>query len=135
MQYMKYILIISTLLPFLLLLLDMYGNSFDSHFSDKTKTKLRVKDNSILRKIVPIKEKDLVSKDGVTYGHRYFLIIRALPLVIYFLLLILIFPLSIVNCFIEFIPNAVMIVISVSLVGYYIIHELIISICSQGLHL
>ena len=113
----------------------MWGNNFDAHFSDKTKEKLRVKDNSFLRKVIPFKEKDYVTKNGFVYGPRYFLKIRAIPLFAYSLLILVLLPLAIINIFVEFIPLVVAFVLSVILMSYIILHEVIISICSQGLNI
>lgn len=132
---MKYYLIFALILPYHFLILDMRGNNFDCAFSDKTKEKLRVKDNSFLRKVIPFKEKDYVSKDGVVYAHRYFLKIRAIPLFTYSLLFLILFPIFIVNIFIEFIPFKVGLAITIILVCYIILHEVIISFCSQICHL
>ena len=122
-------------MPYFFLIFDMWGNSFDAHFSDKTKEKLRVNDNSFLRKVIPFKEKDYVTKNGYVYGHRYFLKIRAIPLFIYSLLVLVLLPLAIINIFIEFIPLVVAFIFSVILLSYIILHEIIISICSQGLNI
>ena len=132
---MKYFLLFSLIMPYFFLILDMWGNSFDAHFSDKTKEKLRVKDNSFLRKVIPFKEKDYVTKNGYVYGHRYFLKIRAIPLFIYSLLVLVLLPLAIINIFVEFIPLVVAFIFSVILLSYIILHEIIISICSQGLNI
>ncbi len=132
---MKYLLLFSLIIPYFFLVLDMWGNNFDAHFSDKTKEKLRVKDNSFLRKVIPFKEKDYVTKNGFVYGHRYFLKIRAIPLFAYSLLILVLLPLAIINIFVEFIPLVVAFVLSVILMSYIILHEVIISICSQGLNI
>lgn len=132
---MKYFLLFSLIIPYLFLILDMWGNSFDAHFSDKTKEKLRVKDNSFLRKVIPFKEKDYVTKNGCVYGHRYFLKIRAIPLFVYSLLMLILLPLAIINIFKEFIPLVVAFVFSIVLLSYIILHEVIISICSQWLEI
>lgn len=122
-------------MPYFFLILDMWGNNFDAHFSDKTKEKLRVKDNSFLRKVIPFKEKDYVTKNGIVYGHRYFLKIRAIPLFVYSLLILVLLPLAIVNIFMEFIPLVVELIFSIILLSYIILHEVIISICSQWLNI
>ena len=132
---MKYFLLFSLIMPYFFLIFDMWLNSFDAHFSDKTKEKLRVNDNSFLRKVIPFKEKDYVTKNGYVYGHRYFLKIRAIPLFIYSLLVLVLLPLAIINIFIEFIPLVVAFIFSVILLSYIILHEIIISICSQGLNI
>lgn len=115
--------------------MDMWGNNFDAHFSDRIKDKMRVKDKSFLRKIIPFKEKDYITKDGVVYGRRYFLKFRAIPLFVYTILLIILLPITLINIFIVFIPNDVMLFISILLFAYIILHEVIIGICSQILHL
>lgn len=132
---MKYYLLFSILCPFSSLVFDMWRNSFDAHFSDKTKKKLRVSDDSFLRKVIPFKEKDYVTKDGIVYGHRYFLKIRAIPLFVYSIFLLISLPLVIINIFVEFIPFIVELITSIVLITYIILHEIIISTCSQGLHI
>ncbi len=49
-------------MPWTLYFLDLLGNNFDAHFSKETLNKLRVKDNSILRKIIPLKEGNIIKK-------------------------------------------------------------------------
>ena len=132
---MKYFFLFSLIIPYFFLALDMWGNNFDAHFSDKNKEKLRVNDNSFLRKVIPFKEKDYIAKNGIVYGHRYFLKIRAIPLFVYSLLILVLLPLAIINIFLEFIPIVVSLIFSIILLSYIILHEVIISICSQGLNM
>lgn len=122
--------------PWIMNLSDLLGNNFDAHFSDETKRKLRVPDNSFLRKIIPIKEGDGVHRDGTPRLHRYFLYPRALALFIQSIILILgLIALAIHFLFVPFIPDSAFFIIGLTSFCIWAIYISIINIASQGLHL
>ena len=115
---------------------DLFGNNFDAHFSDDTKRKLRVKDDSFFRKIIPLKEGRRFNKKGVQYGYRYFLYPRVLALFIQSIIVLLgLIALAIHFLFLAFIPDSVFFVIGLTSLGIMAIYKSIINIASQVLHL
>jgi hypothetical protein len=120
--------------PWLMYLSDLFGNNFDAHFSDDTKRKLRVPDNSFLRKIIPLKEGD-VNRDGTPRLYRYFLYPRALALFIQSIILLLgLIALAIHLLIVPFIPDLVFIIVGLTLYVIFAIYISIVNIASQ-LHL
>lgn len=121
--------------PWLFYLSDLLGNNFDAHFSEKTRNKLRVKDNSFLKKLLPLKEGDIV-KNGHICGHRYYLYPRVLAVFIQTIILLLGIVLLIIQLLvIPFIPNVVFWIVGGSSLGIWGIYTLTINIVSQGLHI
>ena len=120
--------------PWVMYLDDLFGNHFDECFSDETKRKLRVKDNSFLRKIIPIKE-GKVLRHGV-WCYRYFLYPRALALFIQSIVLLLgLIALAIHLLIVPFIPDLVFFIIGLTSFVIFAIYISIINTASQGLHL
>lgn len=121
--------------PWVMYLSDLLGNNFDAHFSDDTKRKLRVPDNSFLRKIIPITEGD-VNRDGTPRLYRYFLYPRALALFIQSIILLLgLIALAIHLLIVPFIPDLAFFIIGLTSFVIFAIYISIINIASQGLHL
>lgn len=121
--------------PWIMYLSDLFGNNFDAHFSDDTKRKLRVPDNSFLRKIIPIKEGGF-NRDGTPRLYRYFLYPRALALFIQSIILLLgLIALAIHLLIVPFIPNSVFLIVGLTLLVIFAIYMSIINTVSEGLHL
>ena len=121
--------------PWIMYLSDLFGNNFDAHFSDETKRKLRVPDNSFLRKIIPIKEGG-INRDGTPRLYRYFLYPRALALFIQSIIVLLGLIASAIHfLFVPFIPDSVFFIIGITSFAIFAIYTSIINIASQGLHL
>lgn len=121
--------------PWIMYLSNLLGNNFDAHFSDDTKRKLRVPDNSFLRKIIPIKEGG-VNRDGTPRIYRYFLYPRALALFIQSIILLLgLIALAIHLLIVPFIPDLVFFIIGLTSFVIFAIYISIINIASQVLHL
>ena len=120
--------------PWIMYLSDLFGNNFDAGFSENTKRKLRVKDDSFLRKIIPIKE-GKVFKYGTWY-YRYFLYPRAFALFIQSIILLLgLIAFAVHFLFVPFIPDPVFLVVGLTLLVIFAIYISIINIASQGLYL
>ena len=120
--------------PWVMYLSDLLGTNFDAHFSDETKRKLRVPDNSFLRKIIPIKE-GKVLRYGV-WCYRYFLYPRALALFIQSIILLLgLIALAIHLLIVPFIPDLVFSIIGLTSLVIFVIYISIINTASQVLHL
>ena len=123
------------ILPWISYFLDLLGNNFDAHFSEQTLKRLRVKDNSFLRKIIPLKEGDII-KNGEVYGHRYYLYTRVIPLFIQSILLIVgLIILAINLIFVAFLPDFILGIIGGILHILCLIYTAIINILSQGFHI
>lgn len=121
--------------PWIMYLSDLFGNNFDACFSENTKRKLRVPDNSFLRKIIPIKEGG-VNRDGTPRIYRYFLYPRALALFIQSIILLLgLIALAIHLLIVPFIPDSVFLIIGLTSFVIFAIYISIINIASQMLHL
>ncbi len=121
--------------PWVMYLSDLLGNNFDACFSDETKRKLRVPDNSFLRKIMPITEGD-VNRDGTPRLYRYFLYPRALALFIQSIILLLgLIALAIHLLIVPFIPDLVFFIIGITSFVIFAIYIFVINTASQGLHL
>ena len=138
--YLKDVAIIMYLIglvgPWMMYLSDLFGNNFDAHFSDETKRKLRVRDNSFLRKIIPIKEGKIFNKKGQQCGYRYYLYPRALALFIQSIILLLgLIALAIHLLIVPFIPDLVFFIIGLTLFVIFAIYISIVNTASQGLHL
>jgi len=122
----------SLVFPWIFYLLDLHGNNFDAHFSNQTLRKLRVKDNSFLRKVMPFKEGDII-RNGKVRGYRYCLYPRLLAFLIQTIILFLgTFALVIHLAFIPFIPDPIFGYIGGALLILWIIYTLIINVSSQG---
>ncbi len=128
------VFICGVIYPFLVNVLDFFGNNFDAHFSDKFKQKTRVKDESFLRKLIPLKEGSII-KNGTVVGYRYFLYPRAIALVISAIILIVGIALFGIDCFIPLIDNTTKLVVGFVIIGLTLIYQAIMSILSQGLHI
>lgn len=121
--------------PWVMYLSDLLGNNFDAHFSDDTKRKLRVPDNSFLRKIIPIKEGGF-NRDGTPRIYRYFLYPRALALFIQSIILLLgLIALAIHLLVVPFIPDLAFFIIGLTSFVIFGIYISIMNIASQMLHL
>ena len=121
--------------PWVMYLSDLLGNNFDAHFSDDTKRKLRVPDNSFLRKIIPIKEGGF-NRDGTPRIYRYFLYPRALSLFIQSIILLLgLIALAIHLLVVPFIPDLAFFIIGLTSFVIFGIYISIMNIASQMLHL
>ncbi|MBQ9978496.1 MAG: hypothetical protein IJP20_01730 [Clostridia bacterium] len=90
--------------------------------SDETKRKWRVKDNSFLRKIIPIKEGKVLI-DEVHWKYRYVLYPRVLPVFIQSIIIILgLIVLAIHFVFVPFIPDLVFFIIGITSIFTSLIH-------------
>lgn len=131
---MIWLYISGLVIPWIFYLVDILGNNFDAHFSNRTLKKLRVKENSFLRKVIPIKEGDII-KNGSVIGHRYYLYPRVLALFIQTIIILFGLILLLINFIVLFIPNLILGVIGGVLLCLWIIYTLIMSILSQGFHI
>lgn len=121
--------------PWIFYFFDMYGNNFDAHFSRETLERLRVKDNSFLRKIIPLKEGE-ISKKGKIVRYRYFLYPRALALFIQTILIIFMTIIYLINIwFISIIPEYVFEIIGGISIFIWLLYTIIINLSSQLLKL
>lgn len=122
--------------PWMMYLSDLFGNNFDACFSENTKRKLRVKDDSFLRKIIPIKEGKVFNKKGQQCGYRYYLYPRVLALFIQSIILLLgLIAFAVHFLFVPFIPDSVFLVVGLTSLVIFAIYISIINTASQGLHL
>ena len=122
--------------PWIMYLSDLFGNNFDACFSENTKRKLRVKDNSFLRKIIPLKEGKIFNKKGEQCGYRYYLYPRVLALFIQSIILLLgMIAFAVHFLFVPFIPDSVFLVVGLTSLVVFAIYISIINTASQGLHL
>ncbi len=131
----NYILLFSTIYTFTSNLLDLWANNFDCHFSQKTLDMLRLKDTSLIRKLIPFREGEVKDKKGNTYSYRYCLKIRAIPYLISIIILMFLLPLAILNMIYNIIPATYIYIASAIIVLVHLLRETVISICSQGLGL
>ena len=122
--------------PWIMYLSDLWGNSFDAHFSDDTLRKMRVKDASFLRKIIPLEEGKIFNKKGEQCGYRYYLYPRVLALFIQSIILLLgLIAFAVHFLFVPFIPDSVFLVVGLTSMVIFAIYKSIINTASQGLHL
>ena len=122
--------------PWIMYLSDLWGNSFDAHFSDDTLRKMRVKDTSFLRKIIPLEEGKIFNKKGEQCGYRYYLYPRVLALFIQSIILLLgLIAFAVHFLFVPFIPDSVFLVVGLTSLVIFAIYISIINTASQGLHL
>ena len=122
--------------PWIMYLSDLFGNNFDACFSENTKRKLRVKDNSFLRKIIPLKEGKIFNKKGEQCGYRYYLYPRVLALFIQSIILLLgLIAVAVHFLFVPFMPDSVFLVVGLTSLVVFAIYISIINTASQGLHL
>jgi len=103
-------------------LTDLYlGNKFDGGFSDKTLERLTVKKNSILRKILPVKE--------YKNSRSLFLYIRVIPVIIYFLIFIAMTLILVLDfTLVDLIDDMAFSIISISIIGLHVLYNLILAI-------
>ncbi len=97
-------------------------------FSDNTIKKLKVPNNSVLRKLVIFKEGKMTNPP--------FLYIRVIPYLIQLFIVTVSTILFFINQFaISFIPSIVFMIIGYGTTGFYIIYELVLIFLSRGLRL
>ena len=121
-----YICILSTLFMHFINL--VFGSQHDCYFSDNTLKKLKVPNNSFLRKLVIFKEGKMTKPP--------FLYIRVIPYLIQLFVVIVSTVLFIINQFsIRFIPSNIFMVIGYGTAGLYVIYELVLIFLSRGLKL
>lgn len=121
-----YICILSTLFMHFINLI--FGSQHDCFFSDNTIKKLKVPNNSVLRKLVIFKEGKMTNPP--------FLYIRVIPYLIQLFIVIVSTILFFINQFaISFIPSIVFMIIGYGTTGFYIIYELMLIFLSRGLRL
>ena len=132
---MIWLFISGLVIPFVFYFSDLLGNNFDAHFSEKTLKKLRVKDSSFLRKIIPFKE-GKIERNGLICGFRYYLYPRVLALYIQTIILLIGIIVIAVNWIIfPFIPDFIFGLMGGTLLGIWIIYTLTMCILSQGFHI
>ena len=132
--WVHWVYIFGIVYPMLFYISDLFGNNFDAHFSDDTKRKLRVPDDSFLRKIIPIKEGEVFRYGG--RGYRYFLYPRALALFIQSIILLLgLIALAIHFVLVPFIPDLVFFIIGATSIGICLVYMVLMSTASQLLSL
>ena len=132
---MIWLYICGLVIPWIFYFIDLLGNNYDAHFSEGTLKRLRVKDNSFLRKIIPLKEGDII-KNNIVCGYRYYLYPRVLALFIQTIVVLLgCIALIIYFIFSLFIFDLVLGIIGGILLGLWLIYTLIMNVSSQGLHI
>ena len=135
MNWHLFLYIIGLVFPFLFYVTDLYENNFDSHFSENTLKKLRLKENSVLKKIIPFKQGSII-KNGVEVGYRYLLYPRVYAYLIQLIAILIGFIALLINyIIIEFMSHICFSIVGVILLGVWAIYTLIINTLSQGLHL
>ena len=118
--------------PWVFYLSDLLGNNFDAYFSEETRQKLRVKDESFLRKIILVKEGN-ITKRGEVVGYRYYLCPRVLALFIQSIIGIVGLVIATIHLIIvPFIPHIVLYIIGGVLLGLWAIYTLTINILAAG---
>ena len=123
------------IVPWIFYLIDLIGNNFDAWFSDSTLQKLKVKDNSFLRKVIPLKEGDII-KNGRVCGHRYYLLPRVLALFIQSIILLLGLILLIIHLvFVSFMSSLFITIVGCVLLAIWVLYTFTMSILSQGLEI
>lgn len=132
---MIWLYISGLIIPWIFYFFDLLGNNFDGWFSPSTLEKLRVKESSFLRKIIPLKEGDIV-KNGRISGHRYFLYPRALALFIQSIFILIgLIMLAVHLILVSFVPNVIFGIIGGALLGLWLIYTIIMNVLSQVLHI
>lgn len=123
------------MIPWIFYFFDLLGNNFDAHFSNNTLKRLTVSESSFLRKIIPLKEGDIV-RNGQICGHRYYLYPRVLAVFVQSIILLIgLVMIAIHLIFLPFIPELILGLIGGILLGLWIIYTLIMCILSQGFHI
>lgn len=123
------------MIPWVFYFFDLLGNNFDAHFSNNTLKRLTVSESSFLRKIIPLKEGDIV-RNGQICGHRYYLYPRVLAVFVQSIILLIgLVMIAIHLIFLPFIPELILGLIGGILLGLWIIYTLIMCILSQGFHI
>lgn len=132
---MIWLFISGLVIPFIFYFSDLLGNNFDAHFSEKTLKKLRVKDTSFLRKIIPFKE-GKIERNGLICGFRYYLYPRVLALFIQAMIILIGIIVIAVNYIVfPFVSDYIFGIIGGILLGTWMIYTFIMCILSQGFHL
>ena len=135
MNWYLFVYIIGLIFPLFFYVSDLYDNNFDSSFSEKTLKKLNLKENSILKKLIPFKSGNII-KNGAVVGYRYLLYPRVYAYLIQIIALITGIILLLINfTLVEFMNNICFMIIGAISLGIWCIYTLIINISSQGLHL
>ena len=121
--------------PWIFYFHDLLGNSFDGYFSSKTLKRLTVSKTSFLRKVIPLREGEIVRK-GKICGYRYYLYPRVLALFIRSLIILIgLIMLAIHLLLVPFIPNLIFGIVGGGLLGLWILYTLVMNILSAGLHI
>ena len=121
--------------PWIVYFSDLLGNNDDAHFSYNTLKRLTVSKNSFLRKIIPLKEGDII-KNGKICVHRYYLYPRVLAVFIQSIIILIGLIILAIHLFLfPFIPDLILGIVGGILLGLCIIYTLVMSILSQGLHI
>lgn len=135
MNWYLLLYLVGLVFPLLNYLVDLNGNNFDAHFSDNALKKMRLKENSILKKLVPFKDGSII-KNGVEVGYRYLLYPRVLAYLIQLIIVFVGLVALLINFTIaEFINDYCMAIVGGISISIWVVYTLIINICSQGLHL
>ena len=121
--------------PWIFYFSDLLGNNFDAHFSYNTLKRLTVSKNSFLRKIIPLKEGDII-RNGKICGYRYYLYPRVLAVFIQSIIILIGLIILAIHLFLfPFIPDLILGIVGGISLGLCIIHTLVMSVLSQGLHI
>lgn len=131
----NYLLIASVLLTIDTNLFNLWSSAFVMGFSEKTLKKLRVKEGSFLRKIIPFRTGYLKEKKWQIFTYRECSKICAIPYLISLILGIVVIPISIIDIFIDFIPDLYLKIAGVLIPCIVFLRLSITNICSQVLHL
>lgn len=135
MNWYLFAYIIGLIYPLLFYVDDLYDNNFDAHFSEETLKKLSLKENSILKKLIPFKSGNII-KNGAVVGYRYLLYPRVYAYLIQIIAIITGSILLFINyTLVKFMNDICFMIIGGISLGIWCIYTFIIKISSQGLHL
>lgn len=135
MIWAHWVYIFGIVYPLVFYISDLLGNRADRCWSDNTKRKLRVKDDSFLRKIIPIKEGNIF-KNGQLVDYRYYLYTTVLPVFIQGIIILLGLLVLIIHfIFGSFIPDLVFAITGGISICVCLAYQVIILTLSENLHL
>lgn len=132
---MIWLFVFGLVYPWIFYFSDLLGNNFDCWFSSKTLKRLTVSKTSFLRKVIPLREGEIVRK-GKICNYRYYLYPRVLALFIRSLIILIGLIMLAIHLFlVPFIPNLIFGIVGGGLLGLWILYTLVMIILSQGLQI
>ena len=135
MIWVHWVYLIGIVYPLLFYIFDLFSFRYNGCWSDNTLKKLRVKDDSFLRKIIPIKEGKIYENGQFVY-YRHYLYTTVLPVFIQSIIILLGLLVLIIHfIFGCFIPNSFFAITGGMSIGICLIYQVIIRTLSDDLHL